>query len=1059
MDKTSKIRLFGMAVLMAHVWAPALALDGGNDVFVTVPTGENLGWKTFEILSGNDALGALAIEGFVWTSQHDDWDGLGAYRHDANTLRVFVNHEAGSGSTFSRVDLDLANLVSWSINGIANNTNSNQVAPPGQIVTAVSRGWLTVGSGTNPINNPCSANVWAADTFGPGLGFADTLYLTGEETFNSNGQFWVMDVATRTLYECPDLGGGSWENACPIDTGRTDTVAVFLGEDIGAGSTGTAPLRLYVGLKNPGGNFLERNGLTGGTVYYWDPAGASTNGTMSGIFSGGNGAVVSGSWTTASGGAALFSKLEDVHTNVNTSSSGYGVEVAVASQSEAIFITDFSQVDFVAGALGSNTGSDVKVLFQSGTQEGSNVFAGMDNLVWSPDGCLYVNEDDGEGDIWKIDVDSLLASYAANDFTPSAAQVMDILDADFVSESSGIIDISKHIGYEPGSVFLTSGQSSTLSVNQMAMLVSPWAALSGNNNPPVASDANFSVVENSSLGTSVGIVSATDPDPGDTLSYAITAGNVGNAFALNSASGEITVAGSLDHESLSLYNLTVTVTDDGVPILSDTASITINVDDENEAPSLANTTGVNAVEDQLYSDSIAGSGSDPDAGDTLTYSKVSGPAWLTVASDGGLSGTPSGIDVGINQWTVRVTDSGGLTADATLEITVDPASTGTTTYLATSETTTRGTATGGIAATTGSDDNYETLTERVTNGNPAKRRSQLDHEWVFNNVTSGIATTLRVEAHHTTNSEGDDFVFAYSADGNSYTNALTVTKTSDDDTEQTAALPSNLSGTIYIRVTDTDNTQGNSVADSLFVDLLAIDVTPLTGPPAAASNPSPANGATATTLNPTLTWDPAGGADSYDVYFGTSAPGAAQGNQSGTSFTPGPLLPSVTYFWRIDSVNANGTTIGTAWSFTTGSGSSSTLFSDDFEDGNVNGWTTTGNVSAHTNGASTGVYGARLRATASMTVNVDTTGVGSVDLEYDRYTSKYDAGESLTVEWSNDGTNWNLVESTSATAWGTTTVTLPAGAAGQPALRICFSTDANRNNENGYVDNVLLTGS
>ena len=1059
MKLSSWFSLGTAGLIFAGFCPPSLALDGDNDVFVTVPTGENLGWKTFEILSGNDVLGALALEGFAWTSQHDDWDGLGAYKHDANTLRVFVNHEAGAGSTFSRVDLDLANLVSWTINGIANNTNNNQVAPPGQIVTAVSRGWLTVGSGTNPINNPCSSNVWMTDTFGTGLGFADTLYLTGEETFNSNGKYWVMDVATRTLYDCPDLGGGSWENACPIDTGRTDTVAIFLAEDIGAGATGTAPLRLYVGQKNPGGNFLQRNGLSGGTVYYWDPTGGSTDGTMTGIFSGGNGAVVSGTWTTSPAGAAQFSKLEDVHTNVNSSSSGYGVEVAIASQSEAVFIADFSQVDFVAGALGANTSSDVTVLFEAGTQAGSNAFAGMDNLVWSPDGCIYVNEDDGEGDIWKIDVDSLLASYAVNDFTPSAAQVSDVLDADFVSESSGIIDISEHIGYEPGSVFLTNGQSSTLSANQMAMMVSPWATLSGNNNSPMANDAIFSVAENSSTGTVVGTVTATDPDPGDTLTYAITTGNIGGAFAINSSDGEITVAAPLDHENLAVYNLTVSVSDDGTPSLSDTASITVNVDDLNEAPSLANSTGSDAEEEQPYTDTIAGSGSDPDAGDTLTYSKVSGPAWLAVASDGGLTGTPANVDVGNNQWTVRVTDTGGLTADATLDITVNPASTGNTTYSAAGETTSKGTASGGIAATIDSDNTYETLTEQVSNGNPAKRRSQLDHVWTFDNLASGLATTLRVEAHHTVNSEGDDFDFAYSTDGSNYTSVLTVTKTGDDDSEQTAALPSNLSGTVYIRVTDTDNTQGNSVADSLFVDLLAIDVTPLTGPPAAATNPNPANGATGISLNPTLSWDAAGGADSYDVYFGTSAPGTAQGNQTGTNFVPGSLLPSTTYFWRVDSVNGNGTTTGNVWSFTTGSGSSSTLFSDDFEDGNVDGWTTTGNVSANSNAANTGVYGARLRATASMTANVDTTGVGTVALEYDRATLRYDAGESLTVEWSPDGTNWNIVESTGSTAWGKTTVSLPSGAAGQPALRIRFSTNANRNNEHSYVDNVLVSGS
>jgi len=57
-------------------------------------------------------------------------------------------------------------------------------------------------------------------------------------------------------------------------------------------------------------------------------------------------------------------------------------------------------------------------------------------------------------------------------------------------------------------------------------------------------------------------------------------------------------------------------------------------------------------------------------GDTLTFSKVSGPGWLTVAGDGLLSGTPSDLDVGENIFTVQVQDDGGLfdTADMTIEV-------------------------------------------------------------------------------------------------------------------------------------------------------------------------------------------------------------------------------------------------------------------------------------------------------------------------------------------------------------------------------------------------------
>ena len=52
---------------------------------------------------------------------------------------------------------------------------------------------------------------------------------------------------------------------------------------------------------------------------------------------------------------------------------------------------------------------------------------------------------------------------------------------------------------------------------------------------------------------------------------------------------------------------------------------------------------------------------DPTPGDTLTFSKLSGPAWLNVAANGTLSGTPCGSDYGANKFTVRVTDATGKT--------------------------------------------------------------------------------------------------------------------------------------------------------------------------------------------------------------------------------------------------------------------------------------------------------------------------------------------------------------------------------------------------------------
>ncbi|MHC4739984.1 MAG: carbohydrate binding domain-containing protein [Planctomycetota bacterium] len=88
-------------------------------------------------------------------------------------------------------------------------------------------------------------------------------------------------------------------------------------------------------------------------------------------------------------------------------------------------------------------------------------------------------------------------------------------------------------------------------------------------------------------------------------------------------------------------------------------------------------------------------------------------------------------------------------------------------------------------------------------------------------------------------------------------------------------------------------------------------------PPGQASNPSPADSATGVSIDADLSWTAGSGSTSSDVYFGTSSPGAFQGNQTATTFEPGTMSNDTTYYWRIDEINADGTTTGTVWSFTT----------------------------------------------------------------------------------------------------------------------------------------------
>ena len=88
-----------------------------------------------------------------------------------------------------------------------------------------------------------------------------------------------------------------------------------------------------------------------------------------------------------------------------------------------------------------------------------------------------------------------------------------------------------------------------------------------------------------------------------------------------------------------------------------------------------------------------------------------------------------------------------------------------------------------------------------------------------------------------------------------------------------------------------------------------------------ATNPDPADGATAVALNVVLSWTPGATAVSHDGYIGPTDPPPFLGNTTETSFDTaelGGLEPGTTYYWQLDAIEADGTRhIGDVWSFTT----------------------------------------------------------------------------------------------------------------------------------------------
>ena len=207
------------------------------------------------------------------------------------------------------------------------------------------------------------------------------------------------------------------------------------------------------------------------------------------------------------------------------------------------------------------------------------------------------------------------------------------------------------------------------------------------NTAPVIDDQSLpNVDENASNGTVVGTVSATEPDE-DPLTYTITAGNTGNAFAINGTTGQVTVnnVAALDFETNPTFALTVEVTDTGA--LSDSATVTVNVTDVNEAPDVD--AQIFITPETSEDGTIVGTvvASDPDAGDTLGYA-ITGGTGVGIFAVDPVTGEIAVLDAsaldyesGTTSYTlqVEVSDDGApaLSDTATITIAVNDVAEGT----------------------------------------------------------------------------------------------------------------------------------------------------------------------------------------------------------------------------------------------------------------------------------------------------------------------------------------------------------------------------------------------
>ncbi|WP_071242510.1 DUF4114 domain-containing protein [Cylindrospermopsis raciborskii] len=190
----------------------------------------------------------------------------------------------------------------------------------------------------------------------------------------------------------------------------------------------------------------------------------------------------------------------------------------------------------------------------------------------------------------------------------------------------------------------------------------------------ITSSSTFFVAENS---TAVGNIIANDAD-GNTLTYSISGGADQSLFTINANTGVLSFVTAPNFEAPgdvgadNRYNLQIQVTDGNNRV---TQVLIIDVTNLNEAPTDL-TLSATTIEENQASGTVVGnfSTTDPDAGNTFTYSLVTGAgstdnSFFTI--DGGKLKTAAAFDFETkNSYSIRVrsTDQGGLFFEKQLTI-------------------------------------------------------------------------------------------------------------------------------------------------------------------------------------------------------------------------------------------------------------------------------------------------------------------------------------------------------------------------------------------------------
>ncbi|NRA62196.1 MAG: cadherin repeat domain-containing protein, partial [Psychrobium sp.] len=324
------------------------------------------------------------------------------------------------------------------------------------------------------------------------------------------------------------------------------------------------------------------------------------------------------------------------------------------------------------------------------------------------------------GPVTDVDVANNLVSENANvgteiGITASAIDVGDSLTYSLSDDALGLFDIDSSTGVVTlaGTLDFDSAQSHDITVDVLSsdgsVASETFSITVGENNAGAGGGSNISAItdvdaqdsvvsENAIIGTDVGITAqANDADNTDTISYTLS-DDANGLFTIDSATGVVSLANTLDYESATSHNIIVVASSSDGTTSSETFTVTVGDNDTGLGGGSTGGDNTHSVGPVLDID-VSGHGATnlvsenaplgtevgitalaTDVGDTVTYTLSDDAAGLfTIDGTTGVVSVAGNLDYSAAQFhsvTIVATSTDGSTSDQIFTISVGDNNTG-----------------------------------------------------------------------------------------------------------------------------------------------------------------------------------------------------------------------------------------------------------------------------------------------------------------------------------------------------------------------------------------------